>query len=270
MTIYGKSRPSTGYSMFNNLRFGFVALRHTILKVVFTLFSALSDAGAQPMPQDIFNQPLMVDSLRGLVMATPFTVGSNEKGGYLRLPDGSVIRTVWPAALEVNRREEGGEPVWPRCEPAVYSLARVLPDGRETWAKSYVYYWKTNLKFEACDSNRLGFTIHSALGEASSPGYYEMPYRNRVFHGTPGDSRGMFVLNPETGNVEMSDPPKNLRVIDAYELRRLKLRIAEEVERDMAPILQANKKLNPAFIHTREEFKRLQKALFPKPPPSNP
>ena len=72
------------------------------------------------------------------------------------------------------------------------------------------------------------------------------------------------------GEIEMSDPPKNLVVIDAYELRKLKLRIAEEVARDVEPRLRANKKLNRHYTYAREEFKRLEKALFPKPPRSTP
>lgn len=270
MTIGGKNNSSMVRVVLINLCCGFVGLRQTLFAILFTLLGTTPNANAQSIPMDMFNQPLMTDSLRSLVMATPFYVGNNEKGGYLRLPDGSVIRTVWPAALEVNRPEDGGEPGWPRCEPAVYSLARITPDGRELWAKSYIFYNKAHLKIEACDKDKFDFTIRTAISEAQTPGFYETPYLNRVFHGTPDDSRGRFILNPETGEVQMDSAPKNLRVIDAYELRKLKLRIVEEVAKDVAPILRRNKKLNPNFVHSREEFKRLEKALFPKPPPSNP
>lgn len=273
MNTDGKPNPSTARVKFTKLKLGHVCLRLThFFKVasLFVLLGAAQNIQAQSIPKDMFNQPLMIDSLRGLVMATPFTVGSNSEGGYLRLPDGSVIHTVWPAALGVNSIDLGGQPVWPRCEPAVYSLARIMPNGRELWAKSYIRYSREIRKIEACDSDRFDFKLYSAISEVGMPGYYEMTYRNRIFQGIPGDSRGMFVLNPDTGNVDMDDPPKNLRVIDAYELRKLKLRIVEEVARDMAPILRGNKKLNPEFIHKREEYKRLEKALFPKSPPSKP
>ena len=102
------------------------------------------------------------------------------------------------------------------------------------------------------------------------PGYYEIPYRDRVIHGDPSDIRGRFIIDPTTGEVQKDTAPKNLLVIDAYELRKLKLRIREEVARDVEPRLRANKKLNRHFTYAREEFKRLEKALFPKPPPSTP
>jgi hypothetical protein len=235
--------------------------------LVCALLGFVQLSGAQGFPKDWQTQPLMVHTLKGRIEATPFTVGSNVSAGFLRLPDGSVIRTVWPAALGVNLPELGGEPFWPRCEPAVYSLARVMPDGKELWAKSYIYYWKSNLKHEACDHPALSLKVRSALGELTRPNFYEVKYQNRIFAGDADDMSKRLLINPETGNlVDPSKAPTNLRIMDAYELRKLKLRIVDDVEKEMPQLRKADNKLNPDDIHTRELFKRLQKELFPKPP----
>lgn len=247
-------------------------MRQAKRALVASVLCVAASTSVSAVPDDMFTQPLMVDSIRGLVMATPFFVGSNQTAGFLRLPDGSVIRTVWPAAMVVSRLANGGdgEPLWPRCEPAVYSLALVSPDGKERWAKSYIYYNKIQTRYEACDSSRVGFTVRSALSEVAAPGYYEIPYRNRVFLGDPTDRRNLVILSPDTGEVQMREPPTGLRAVDAHELRNLKVRLVDEIVRDMAPMLRANKKLYPEAVYTRELFKRLEKALFPIPPVSKP
>jgi hypothetical protein len=238
-----------------------------ILIALLALVSFQMSMAANETAEELAKLPPKVDAARGLVVARPFIVASNVTGGVLRLPDGSVIRTVWPAALELSPLGNG-EPVWPRCEPAVYSLARMSPEGKVIWAKSYVYYWKENLKYEECMSEVWGFSIRSPLGEVTKPGYYRVEYDNRFFVGDPNELHALLVLDAGTGGVAMEKPPRNLRVMDAYQLQTLKYRIDKDIERQMPP--SAEKSIQTyTRIYKKKLFRRLQKAIFPKEPPSD-
>lgn len=218
-------------------------------------------------PEELAAMPPLIDEARGLVVARQFIVGSNEKGGVLRLPDGSVIRTVWPAALTLDPAYNA-EPVWPRCEPAVYSLARVMPDGKELWAKSYVYYWKSNLKYNDCPHPSWGFSIRSALGDVSEPGFYRVKYDRLFFIGElPGSGRSLAV-DADTGEVRERSLPGNLAVIDAHVLKALKEHIHKDIEKNMPPYAEKNMQTHERIYRT-QLFRRLQEKLFPKAPTGN-
>ena len=209
-----------------------------------------------------------------LVMATPFAI-TDTVGGSLLLPDGSVIRTVWPAAVEVTTIKLNpkwvNEPVTPRCEPAVYSLARVMPDGKELWAKSYIFKSKMVV---VCYADVWGYNVRSAMREAVAPGFYRRPFDGHFFIGEPADPKKIEVA-VATGNT-VGAVPKNLRVIDAYQLANIKRGIYDALEAKFPdpdiPADVANKVLLRAFglQRTRAELSRnqlletrLEKALFP-------
>lgn len=198
-----------------------------------------------------------------LVMARPL-YAIDRSGGGLALPDGSVVKTVWPAALAVTTITDNpkwaNQPVMPRCEPAVYSLARITPDGKELWAKSYIFKGKV---MEVCYAQYLGFDVRSALSEVETPGFYRLPFNGRFFVGEPTDP-GKFEVDAATGDV-FGAVPKNLRVIDAYALRALKDRIDKEIEEERPPPSTKKGRMNEQ-VHKTQLFKRLEKTLFPNIP----
>lgn len=163
-----------------------------------------------------------------MVLARPLDA-IDRSGGGLVLPDGSVIKTIWPAALEVTTITDNpkwvNQPVRPRCEPAVYSLARIMPDGKELWAKSYIFKGKVT---QICFAQYLGFDVHSALSEVEAPGFYLLPFNGRFFAGDPTDPNKI-EIDAATGTV-FGVSSKNLRVIDAYELRAIKRNIQVSLE----------------------------------------
>lgn len=186
----------------------------------------------------------------------------DRSGGGLTLPDGSVIKTVWPAALEVTTITDNpkwaNQPVRPRCEPAVYSLARVMPDGQELWVKSYINKGEVT---DVCYAEYFGFDVRSALSEAVAPGYYRFPFAGRFFVGEPTDPR-KFEVDVATGNV-VGVVPKNLRVVDAAWLRQVKERIWSDLKKKYP-----DKKITDNFDWKRKPafFKAVEKAVFATPP----
>lgn len=188
----------------------------------------------------------------------------DKSGGGLTLPDGSVIKTVWPAALEVttitDNTKWANQPVRPRCEPAVYSLARITPDGKELWAKSYIFKRKVT---EVCHAQYLGFDVRSALSEVEAPGFYRLPFNGRFIVGSPTDA-DKFEVEAATGDV-FGTVPKNLRVVDAYELKALKERLDKEITGELPPPSTKKGQMNQQ-VHSTQLFKRLERILFPRLP----
>ena len=179
----------------------------------------------------------------------------------LRLPDGSVIKTVWPAALsvvEVSNRPWPNEPVTPRCEPAVYSLARVMPDGSELWAMSYVH--NSAPLIDVCYAEYFGFTVRSRLGEVDSPGFYRLPYDGHFYIGDPDSGEGRLRIDAATGHV-VGKRPIDLRVIEAHELRELKLRIDKEISRELPHPASKKGQMN-GEVAMRQLYRRVEEALF--------
>lgn len=212
----------------------------------------------------------------------------NTYGAALTLPDGSVIKSVWPAALAVTEVASPlrTQPVSPRCEPAVYSLARVLPNGTELWAKSYLVRGPV---VDVCDPDKWGFTVRSGLGEfgghlGTDDLVYLKPYDNTFFIGDlvtrhigkPNLPKTALHINADTGEV-VGKMPSNMRVIDAYELRAMKQELWAEIERQY-PVLQYTdlKKFQSRAdydteanwrerLRYRAQFRRLEALIFTTP-----
>lgn len=217
-----------------------------------------TSAQTQTLPPKLRSEA--VGNQTDVVMAQPL-YSIDRSGGGLTLPDGSVIRTVWPAAMEVTTITDNpkwaNQPVRPRCEPAVYSLARVRPDGKELWAKSYIFKGKVT---NVCYAEYFGFNVLSALNETVAPQFYRLPFKEKFIIEKPRSSTQIEV-NSETGEIA-GVTPKNLRVIDAYELKALKERISKVIEDELPPPSTKKGKMNEQ-VHKTEFYSRLEKSLFP-------
>jgi hypothetical protein len=210
----------------------------------------------------------IVDAKTGFVLPD---VGLHEKGDNgLVLPDGSVIATVWPATLQISNYQIPSTPPLPKrpieqiCEPAVYSLARYTPEGKELWAKSYIFKGRVE---QACFAYYLGFDVFSAMQEVREPGYYAMPFNGRIVIGSYIDADpNKFEVDVETGEA-VQLVPKNLRVIDAYELRRIKEKIALELNRlfpEPELPIKGSSQLWKEFGRIRSSHERSRHQLFYK------
>ncbi|MCJ0762038.1 hypothetical protein [Variovorax terrae] len=196
----------------------------------------------------------------------------NSLGAALTLPDGSVIKTVWPAALAVIEVASPlhTQPVSPRCEPAVYSIARVLPDGKELWAKSYLFRGPI---INVCDPDKWGFTVRSGMYEYGGVlGVDELIYL-KPYDGTffIGGIVNEFVLDKkppkhglhisaDTGDI-VGNIPANIRVVDAYRLREMKRSLEKKIESEIpkGTIDENGRKSTPKF------FRRLEDLIFQAP-----
>lgn len=208
----------------------------------------------------------------------------NTYGAALTLPDGSVIKSVWPAAMEVVdvANPWRTQPVTPRCEPAVYSLARVLPNGKELWTKSYLVRGPI---IDACDPDKWGFSVRSGLGEFggfldTDALVYLKPYDGTFFHGNPKSSKQALRINADTGEV-IGQVPSNMRVIDAGKLRKMKQELWTDIERQY-PVLQDTELRNfrsradydteanwRERLRYRAQFRRLEALIFKTPKSTN-
>ena len=232
------------------------ALRH----ICFTaMFIACGHTQAQTQATPSSPRSATEGNQTNLIMARSL-YAVDKSGGGLDLPDGSVIRTVWPAALEVTtitvNPNWANYPITPRCDPAVYSLTRIMPDGKELWAKSYIFRGKV---IDTCYAEYFGFNVRSALREVESAGYYRLPFSGRFFIEEPSSSRPIEV-DVATGDV-VGAIPKNLRVINAYALKALKERISKEIH-DELPLPSTTKGKMNEQVYKTQLFKRLEKALF--------
>jgi hypothetical protein len=240
------------------------------------VLSSTHSYGAEPSLTTVQAQPLVAASTseaNGVVRAA---YSENTYGAALTLPDGSVIKVVWIAALDVVEVANPllTEPVTPRCEPAVYSLARVLPNGKEIWAKSYLYRGSV---IEVCDPDKWGFSVRSGLGEfggvlGTDDLIYLKPYDNTFFIGdivtrfvnTPDLAKHALHINADTGEL-VGETPKNMRVIDAHELRKIKLELEKQIDSEIpkGTIDLNGRKSLPKF------FRRLEERIFPTPKPAH-
>lgn len=232
--------------------------RH-LLGMLALLVCATANAQSE-RAQELALLPPQIDEAQNLVIARKYIVAGNQEAGVLRLPDGSTVRTVWTAALAVNPPQLGGEPLWPRCEPAVYSLARMTQRGVIVWAKSYVYSRPEFSKVESCSRDYYGYSIYSPLGEVTAPGYYELPFKGLFYIGDPKDRANRLTIDAETGQVIQDTVMARLRTIDASALGVLKQRISQEIYRH-------NNADRPSEEKERSQqlFVRVEKALFPNP-----
>lgn len=162
-------------------------------------------------------------------------------GPAFDLPDGSQLKTVWPAALHVrdyslDDKAWKNQPIRDACEPAVYSLARVRPDGTAIWVKNYFHL--AVKPFEDCDSYRLGFEVWTRLHDLGGKLSYALPFQGVIDMDASVQDQDPYSVEPKmwlhldvnTGNL-VGDVPKNVRAIDAYELRSIKEKIALELNR---------------------------------------
>lgn len=250
-----------------------------LLMVTFTWTSAQAQPAEKPNPHENGN----------VVNAT---YSDNTYGAELTLPDGSVIKSVWPAALNVIdvANPWRTQPATPRCEPAVYSIARVLSDGKELWAKSYLLRGPI---IDACDPDKWGFAVRSGLYEYGgflNPDdlIYLTPYDGTFFIGrianefvrnTKPPEHGLRI-NADTGEV-VGQVPSDLRAIDAYQLRKMKAELWAEIE-SQYPVLQytelKNFRSRAAYdteanwrerLRYRAQFKRLEALILKIPKSTN-
>lgn len=192
---------------------------------------------------------------------------SYDKSGnpYLPLPDGSQITTIWPAAICVNVVDK--EPCKPECEPAIYSVARVMSDGKYLWAKSYLV--RASKKYVTCDSRVFGFEIWTPVYEVVvGKDAYLIPDGKTFALATGANIYKNGALSPEatqyllfdvtTGNA-LSQMPKNMRIIDAEWLRQVKQRSWDGLQKK-----HPDKKLtdNFDFKRTPKFFLATEKAIF--------
>ncbi len=195
-------------------------------------------------------------------------------GTSLKLPDGSVVKVVWPAALYVTAVPNlpwASTPSVPQCEPAIYSLVRVMPDGKELWVKSYLA--RHTVWFEECDRTLWGFEVRSRLMTLHDRLSYRVPFDGTFeMANTPYPLKRPVRLriDAQTGDV-IGQAPINLRVIDARTLLELKLRINNEILREL-PDAKSKRGQRNEEIHKNQMFLRLEQALFlsPKKPAGKP
>lgn len=196
------------------------------------------------------------------------TRSNKSYGEELRLPDGSVIKTVWPAALcvaEVANRPWPNEPCSPPCEPAIYSLARVLPSGKELWAKSYLV--RVKQPYELCDSRTLGFTVTTRIfaigGYLDSGLLYKVPFDGTFYTSDPNLTKEYLRISEDTGDP-VGKIPSNMRVVDAYRLREMKQNLERQIESEIpkGTIDHNGRKSIPKF------FRRLEDLIFWAPKPA--
>lgn len=200
------------------------------------------------------------------------TYSEKTYGAALTLPDGSIIKSVWPAALSVVEVASAlrTQPTTPRCEPAVYSLARVAPDGRELWVKSYLTLGPA---VEVCDRDKLEFTVRSRLSEfggalGTDDLIYVKPYDNTFWAGNivsrsvgmRNTSNSVMRINADTGELSGTVPP-NVRVVDAYELRKIKQELETKILEELPPPSKKTEKRNWERA-TQQLFIRLEKKIF--------
>jgi len=173
-------------------------------------------------------------------------------GEELNLPDGSVIKTVWPTALCMADSDK--EPAWPNtpcspeCEPFIYSVARVMPDGKQLWAKSYI--GRSREFVDACDAYKFGFTIKT--------GMFNYKVSGRTFYVSPYG--GTFVLgkihfNADTGET-VGKPPPNFTVVDAAWLRQVKEKIWSDAIKRFPDMPFANYDPKQIQINKRRQAER--------------
>ncbi len=209
----------------------------------------------------------LIDEVQGRMVARSFYIGSNVRGGILRLPDGGYIVTDWRAALETSSPDPAvGEPVWPSCEPAIYNLKKVLPDGRVGWERAYIISAPELLKsdsYESCDSDRFGFTVRSPLREIRFPGFYEINYRNRVFVWEDLDTGKSLVIDPSSGEIVGTRLNKKVIAIEPDKLRKLKIEVLKEIDAEVES--KKSRKVNESDEEFRrsELFRRVHERLFP-------
>jgi hypothetical protein len=160
----------------------------------------------------------------------------------------------------------------------VYSLARVRPDGKELWAKSYLVRGKV---IDVCHADKWGFTVRSGLGEFggfldTDALVYLKPYDGTFFHGNPKSSKQALRINSDTGEV-IGQVPSNMWVIDAGKLRKIKQKMWTDIERQY-PVLQDTELRNfrnradydteanrRERLRYRARFRRLEALIFKTP-----
>jgi hypothetical protein len=201
-------------------------------------------------------------------LPTGLAVAKQEEDSYgneLLLPDGSVIKLVWPTALcvvDTPDRPWPNEPCAPSCEPAIYSLARVLPSGQQLWAKSYIE--RSEELHEACAPDKSGFTIKTHIVDIRKPFdsgmAYLKPYDGTFFLGIPGPSGGALasLYDADTGEP-ISKPHGDIRTVDAEWLRQVKQKIWDDLNKRF-PDKKHSGKVD--FKKREKLFRAVEEAVF--------
>lgn len=181
------------------------------------------------------------------------------KDHEIELKDGSIVKMVQTPALCNDDINKPCDAQIDYCEPATYSLARIMPDGHIIWDKVYLENTTTKPE-EACNpytsqGNLGGISIKTHLDElATRLNLYTLPDDTAVLLAAEDIKKPLFWINTENGNP-VGRYPYQVRVMDANRLLKIKKEIRFELE-------QKYSGTDAEFIIAPEFFKHLEAIVF--------